>query len=98
MDVFLLLKQESGHITKLAEVLGGICKEEAIADNAIEQHYTFSLESRADQFQSSVRLFPEVASISQSPDLIAQAIANSRLCACGEKTLQGCATECDRNE
>lgn len=94
MDVYIQLHREEGNISRLAEILGGICQDEVIADNAIEQHYRFGLESRADQFQASVRLFPEVVNITRSPDLIAQAIANSRLCTCAMKTVLECSAEC----
>lgn len=95
MDLFVQTNEFSEAVQHYAEKLGGVCQNEAIGDRVIESHYRFPIQSMAEQFDRSARVFPEVINIGRSPDLIAQAIANSRLCACGEKTLQGCATECE---
>lgn len=98
MDIYVQTSNFTDDASKFAEVLGGICQEEAVSDSAIEQHYRFSQESMASQFDQGIRLYPEVIYVGRSPDLITQAIANSRLCACGVTTVLDCATRCDRDE
>jgi hypothetical protein len=95
MDVFIQTNDLSDDISDYATRLGGICQNEAIGDRLIEQHFAFSSDTMAQQFDRSVRVFPEVTNIGYAPDLIAQAIANSKLCACGWTTKQQCDIECD---
>ena len=97
MDIFVQTNNLPNEIEKFASRLGGICQNEAFDDFGCEQHYRFSLASNADQFELGIRHYPEVMKVARKPNLIEQAIANSRLCACGSKTVLDCATECDRN-
>jgi hypothetical protein len=95
LNVYLQTNDFCQDIANYAEKLGGICENEAVSDRLIEQHFQFNTDSTAEQFNRSVRVFPEVINISQSPDLIAQAIANSKLCACGWTTKHQCDRECE---
>jgi hypothetical protein len=95
MEVFIQTNDFSQDITNYAEKLGGICQNEAIGDRLIEQHFMFQSESMAQQFDRSVRVFPEVIHIGSSPDLIKEAIANSKLCPCGRFTVLDCGIECE---
>ncbi len=94
LDVYIQTNEFPEAVQRYAEVLGGICQNEAIGDRVIESHYRFPIQSMAEQFDRSVRVFPEVINIGTSPDLIAQAIANSKLCKCGVNTLQDCNIQC----
>ena len=94
MDLFVQTNDFSEGVPELANRLGGVCQNEAIGDRVIESHFGFPIQSMAEQFDRSVRVFPEVINIGTSPDLIAQAIANSKLCKCGVNTLQDCNIQC----
>ena len=94
MDIFVQTNNFSDDVPRFAEVLGGICQNEAFGNGQIEQHFRFPQESKADQFDQGIRLFPEVIHVGRSPDLITQAIANSKLCACGENEVQDCGIQC----
>lgn len=96
MDIYVQTKDFTDEVPQFATKLGGVCQNEAFSNTQIEQHFKFDLESRAEQFEQGIRLFPEVMHVARTPDLIAQAIANSKLCACGFKTVLDCRVECDR--
>lgn len=83
-------------ILNLAGRLDGSCINQEPSKNGFKQVFEFPLESRAEKFADSVRYFPEVLSVGRS--LIDEAIANSRLCACGFKTVLDCNSECDRHD
>ena len=95
MDVFIQTNDFSQDVSDYADRLGGICQGEAISDRLIEQQFSFNSVSMAEQFDRSVRVFPEVMHIGNSADLIAQAIANSKLCACGKFTILDCNSHCE---
>lgn len=98
MDIYVQTNDFSEEVPQFASKLGGVCQNEAFGNTKIEMHFRFTQESLADQFSQGVRLFPEVMHVARTPDLITQAIANSRLCACGFKTVLDCSSECDRND
>jgi hypothetical protein len=95
MDIFIQLNNYSQEVSDYADRLGGICQGEAISDNLVEQQFHFNSVSMAEQFDRSVRVFPEVMHVGNSADLIAQAIANSRLCGCGKFTIHDCNSHCE---
>jgi len=96
MKVSIYLTESSPEISQLAEKLGGICAEENDIRDGIEWVFNFSLDSLASQFHAAAILFPEVISIGRTPmpKLIAQAIADSRLCNCGWTTRKECNLNC----
>ena len=95
IEIFVQTNDYTDEVMNYASRLGGICQNEAIGDRMIEQHFEFANESMAQQFDRSVRVFPEVTHIGMKPDLIAQAIANSKLCKCGWTTVKDCSIDCD---
>lgn len=97
-DVSVYLESASADVSQLAGRLGGICTEENEIKYGIEQKFSFTLESFADQFHFAAFHYPQVISIGRSPSVIHQAIANSRLCKCGWTTKQACSKNCVTGE
>ena len=81
-------------LRQLAEVLGGICSEESPIAGGYELKFEFSLESKARQFHLNAFNYPETISATQSPSVIQQAIADSKLCDCGWTTKKACLQDC----
>ncbi len=94
-EVYILSTHCSVEISQMAGVLGGICVEQTEKAKGFEQRFQFNLESKAEQFEASILWFPEVFGVGRKPILIAQAIANSRLCDCGWTTKQSCSKTCE---
>lgn len=92
--IIVCVEKVSADMHQLAGTLGGICSEESPIAIGFELKFEFSLESKARQFHLNTFNYPETISAMQSPAIIQQAIADSRLCDCGFTTKHSCDRIC----
>lgn len=92
--ITVCVEKISADMHQLAGVLGGICSEESPIAIGFELKFEFSLESNARQFHLNTFNYPETISATRSPNVIHQAIADSRLCNCGWTTKKACLQNC----